>query len=76
MTDAVTNPLLSPPALPYDLPPYGSIRAEHYLPAFREAFAAHRAEVEQITSQTDAPTFENTLMALERSGALLDRIAR
>lgn len=76
MTDAVTNPLLSPPALPYDLPPYGRIRAEHYLPAFREAFAAHRAEVEQITSQTDAPTFENTLMALERSGALLDRVAR
>jgi len=76
MTDAVTNPLLSPPALPYDLPPYGSIRAEHYLPAFREAFAAHRAEVDAITAQTEAPTFENTLVALERSGALLDRVAR
>jgi len=76
MTDAVTNPLLSPPALPYDLPPYGSIRAEHYLPAFHEAFAAHRAEVDAITAQTEAPSFENTLVALERSGALLDRVAR
>jgi peptidyl-dipeptidase Dcp len=76
MTDAVTNPLLSPPALPYDLPPYGSIRAEHYQPAFREAFAAQREEVAAITAQTDAPTFENTLVALERSGILLDRVAR
>jgi len=76
MTDAVTNPLLSPPALPYDLPPYGSIRSEHYLPAFHEAFAAHRAEVAAITAQTEEPTFENTLVALERSGALLDRVAR
>jgi len=76
MTDAVTNPLLAPPALPYDLPPYGSIRAEHYLPAFAEAFAAHRAEVDAITAQTEEPTFENTLVALERSGALLDRVAR
>ncbi|MDQ1122028.1 M3 family metallopeptidase [Microbacterium trichothecenolyticum] len=76
MTDAVTNPLLSPPALPYGLPPYGSIRSEHYLPAFHEAFAAHRAEVAAITAQTEEPTFENTLVALERSGALLDRVAR
>jgi len=76
MTDAVTNPLLSPPALPYDLPPYGSISTEHYLPAFHEAFAAHRAEVDAITAQTEAPSFENTLVALERSGALLDRVAR
>lgn len=76
MTDAVTNPLLAPTPLPYDLPPYGSIRPEHYLPAFREAFAAHRAEVDAITAQSEPPTFENTLVALERSGALLDRVAR
>ena len=76
MTDAVTNPLLAPTPLPYDLPPYGSIRVEHYLPAFHAAFAAQRAEVDAITTQTEAPTFENTLVALERSGALLDRVAR
>lgn len=76
MTDAVNNPLLAPPSLPYDLPPYGSIAVEHYLPAFHAAFAAQRAEVDAITAQTDAPTFENTLVALERSGELLDRVAR
>ncbi|MCC4249011.1 MULTISPECIES: M3 family metallopeptidase [Microbacterium] len=76
MTDAVNNPLLAPPSLPYDLPPYGSIRPEHYLPAFHAAFAAHRDEVDAITAQTEPPTFENTLVALERSGELLDRVAR
>ncbi|MBN9212800.1 MAG: hypothetical protein BGO45_09735 [Microbacterium sp. 71-36] len=76
MTDAVTNPLLAPPSLPYDLPPYGSIRPEHYRPAFDAAFAAQRAEVDAITAQSEPATFENTLVALERSGELLDRVAR
>ncbi|MDQ1136831.1 peptidyl-dipeptidase Dcp [Microbacterium sp. SORGH_AS 1204] len=76
MTDAVTNPLLAPPSLPFDLPPYGRIRAEHYLPAFREGFAAQRAEVDAITAQTKPATFENTLVALERSGELLGRVSR
>ncbi|MDQ1084077.1 MULTISPECIES: M3 family metallopeptidase [Microbacterium] len=76
MTEAVINPLLAPPSLPYDLPPYGRIRAEHYLPAFDAAFAAQRAEVDAITSQTEPATFENTLVALERSGELLGRVSR
>ncbi|MCJ1707511.1 M3 family metallopeptidase [Microbacterium sp. VKM Ac-2923] len=75
MTDA-PNPLLAPPALPYDLPPYGSIRPEHYRPAFRAGIAAHRAEVEAITAQAEPPTFENTLVALESSGELLGRVSR
>ncbi len=75
MTDS-PNPLLAPPSLPYDLPPYGSIRAEHYLPAFHAGFAAQRAEIDAITAQTDAPTFENTLIALERSGEVLGRVSR
>ena len=76
MTDAETNPLLAPTPLPYGLPPYGSIRPEHYLPAFREAFARQRAEIDTITAQTGTPTFGDTLVALERSGELLDRVAR
>jgi len=76
MTDAVTNPLLAPTSLPYGLPPYGSIRPEHYLPAFRAAFTAHRDEIDAITARDEAPSFENTLLALERSGELLDRVAR
>ncbi|MCR2785509.1 MULTISPECIES: M3 family metallopeptidase [unclassified Microbacterium] len=76
MTDAATNPLLMASELPYGLPDYREIRAEHYLPAFDVAFAQQRAEVAVITGQSDEPTFENTLEALERSGDLLGRVAR
>lgn len=70
------NPLLSPATLPYGLPDYRQISPVDYLPAFEEAFARHRAEIDAITAQTDAPTFENTMVALERSGDLLGRVAR
>src|SRR5690349_19039353 len=65
MTDAATNPLLAPSPLPFDLPDYPNIRPEHYLPAFEQAFASHRAEIDAIATSSDAPTFENTLVALE-----------
>ena len=70
-----TNPLLSPSALPYGLPDYAAIRPEHYLPAFRQAFEEQLREVRAITVVRSMPTFENTLVALERSGELLDRVA-
>ncbi|WP_431865381.1 M3 family metallopeptidase [Microbacterium paraoxydans] len=74
MSDA-TNPLLQPSTLPFGLPDYRAIRPEHYLPAFRAGFAEQLAEVANITRVRSMPTFENTLEALERSGALLDRVA-
>ena len=70
-----TNPLLSPSALPYALPDFGRIRAEHYLPAFRLGFEAQLSEIRRITMVRSMPTFENTVEALERSGELLDRVA-
>lgn len=73
---ASVNPLLSRSALPYALPDYAAIEPEHYLPAFDEAFRQHRAEVERIASETAPPTFENTLVALERAGETLDRVSR
>jgi peptidyl-dipeptidase Dcp len=73
---ASVNPLLSPSALPYALPDYAAIEPEHYLPAFDEAFRAHRAEIERIASETAPATFENTLVALERAGEMLDRVSR
>ena len=76
MTDATTtNPLLSTPTLPFGLPDYRLIRPEHYLPAFEEAFAEHRAEIDAITRVRSMPTFENTMEPLERAGELLDRVA-
>jgi peptidyl-dipeptidase Dcp len=74
MTDA-SNPLLQPSALPYGLPDYRLIRPEHYLPAFRAAFAEQLREISRITMVRSMPTFENTIEALERSGEVLDRIA-
>ncbi|GAA2968943.1 M3 family metallopeptidase [Microbacterium schleiferi] len=76
MTDVdVSNPLLAASPLPYQLPDYRAIRPEHYLPAFTEAFAAHRREIDAITTVAAAPTFENTLVPLERSGELLHDVA-
>jgi peptidyl-dipeptidase Dcp len=77
MTDASTsNPLLAPSALPFGLPDYRLIESQHYLPAFEQAFAAHRAEIDALTRDAATPTFDNTMEPLERSGDLLDRVAR
>lgn len=72
---AAPNPLLQPSTLPYGIPDYRAIRAEHYLPAFRAAFDEHLAEVGRITMVRSMPTFENTIEALERAGELLDRVS-
>lgn len=71
MTD---NPLLVPSDLPYELPPFARIRDEHYRPAFETGMAEHAAEVEAIASREDAPTFDNTIVALERAGWTLGRV--
>ncbi len=74
MTEA-TNPLLAASALPYALPDYSAIRAEHYLPAFRQAFQDHLGEIRRITMVRSMPTFENTMVPLEQAGALLESVA-
>ena len=70
----MTNPLLTPSTLPYQLPPFADIKVEHYRPAFDEALALHDAEIATITDNPAAPTWENTVKALERSGQDLDRV--
>ena len=70
-----TNPLLSPSPLPFSLPPFALLRDEHYREGFDLGMAEHLAEVEAIANNPDAPTFENTLVALERSGQLLSRVS-
>ncbi|GIG37610.1 M3 family metallopeptidase [Cellulomonas pakistanensis] len=69
------NPFAAPSSLPYGLPDFASVRAEHYRPALLAGMAEQRAEVEAIAASPDAPTVENTLAALERSGRLLHRAA-
>lgn len=62
-------------ALPYQLPPFADIRDEHYRPAFLGGIAEQSAEVRAIRDNPEPADFENTVVALERSGRLLHRVA-
>ena len=68
------NPLIAPSALPYEFPPFDQIKDTHYAPAFERAMADHLTEVATIANNPDAATFENTIVALERSGQTLVRV--
>jgi peptidyl-dipeptidase Dcp len=65
------NPLLSP----FDTAPFSKLKNEHFMPAFTQAIADARAEIEAITHNSEAPTFENTIAALDYSGKQLDRVS-
>lgn len=58
----------------HETTPFDQIRLEHYTPAITEGMAIQEAEVKQITDNPEPPTFENTIVALEQSGRLLDRV--
>jgi peptidyl-dipeptidase Dcp len=68
------NPLLSPWTTPFGVPPFDLIRPEHFVPAFDTAMAEHLAEIAAIGANPEAPTFANTVEALERSGRSLERV--
>ncbi len=69
------NPFFTPSPLPYGLPPFAEIRDDHYRPGFDHGFAEQLAEIARITGESGPPTFENTLIALEKSGQTLERVA-
>jgi peptidyl-dipeptidase Dcp len=72
---SVQNPLLAPWTGPYGgVPPFDNVKVEHLKPALEAAMAEQLAEVDRIANDPAAPTFENTLAALERSGRTLDRV--
>ncbi len=70
------NPLLAPSSLPYQLPPFELIKDEHFVPAFEHGMAEQLREVDAIATNAAAPTFDNTIIALERSGQTLNRAQR
>lgn len=71
----MTNPFFEPSTLPFGLPPFALIRDEHFKPAFERGFEEQLAEIEAIVSSNEAPTFDNTIVPLERSGQILSRVA-
>jgi peptidyl-dipeptidase Dcp len=71
----MTNPFFAPSTLPYGIPPFAEITDEHYRPAFDNGFEEHLAEITAVAENPDAPTFDNTMVPLERGGQLLERVA-
>jgi peptidyl-dipeptidase Dcp len=73
---AAENPLLADSPLQFGYPQFDLIRAEHFLPAYEQAMAEQLREIEAIAADPAAPTFENTVVALERSGQRLGSVDR
>jgi peptidyl-dipeptidase Dcp len=69
------NPLLADWTGVFELPPFAAIKPEHFRPAFDRALAKHRAEIDAIAADPASPSFDNTIVALEKSGRELDRVA-
>ena len=70
------NPLLTESSLPYHVPPFDKIKDEHFAPAIEAGMRDQLKEVEVVANDSEKPTFDNTIVALERTGRLLDRAER
>lgn len=71
-----SNPLLVESQLPYGMPPFDQIRDEHFAPAIEEGMRRHQAEIDAIVANPEPATFENTIVAMERSGQTLGSVLR
>ena len=69
------NPFAQPSTLPYELPPFDHISEDHFRPVFQDGMAHHEQELDAIATNPEPPTWENTIEALERSGAELRRVS-
>ncbi|HNX20815.1 MAG TPA: M3 family metallopeptidase [Bacteroidales bacterium] len=69
------NPFFVEWTTPYGVPPFEKIKNEHYIPAFEKGMKDHDAEIAAICNNTEAPTFANTIEALEYSGELLSKVS-
>ncbi|EKS7426475.1 TPA: peptidyl-dipeptidase Dcp [Enterobacter cancerogenus] len=72
---SVNNPFFDISLLPYQAPRFDLIEDSHYRPAFDEALRQKRADIDAIIAQTSPPDFDNTVLALEKSGAMLSRVS-
>jgi peptidyl-dipeptidase Dcp len=70
------NPLLTESALPFHMPPFDKIRNEDFAPAYEKGMAEELKQVQKIATNPEKATFENTIVAMERAGVLLDRVDR
>ena len=68
------NPFLGKFSTPFETPPFNLIKNEHFLPALRKGMELQKSEIEAIINDKEAPTFQNTIEAFERTGVLLDKV--
>lgn len=72
---SVDNPFFQTWQTPFGVPPFAQIKEAHFMPAFKEGMARHKAEVAKIAESKEAPSFRNTIEALENSGEFLERVS-
>ena len=75
-TAGLENPFFEDWTLPLGMPPFDRIEDEHFVPAMERGMEEHLAEIEAIATSDEEPTFENTIVAMERSGSLLGKVTR
>ncbi|MCF2491955.1 M3 family metallopeptidase [Dyadobacter chenhuakuii] len=75
MSQQANNPFLTPYITPFQVPPFDKVEPEHFLPAFEQGMAKQQNSIAAIHSNEAEPTFENTVLALERTGELLNRVS-
>ncbi|TRX71642.1 M3 family metallopeptidase [Carboxylicivirga sp. M1479] len=68
------NPFFAKYDTPFNVPPFDQIQPEHYIPAMEKGMAAHKQEIEAIINNTEAPTFNNTIIALDDAGKMLSEV--
>lgn len=73
-SDARQNPFLVPYTTPYQIPPFDQITYDDYLPALRAGIEQHNAEIKAIVDNKETPTFENTILALDKAGETLEKV--
>ena len=73
--EQLPNPFFEQWTTPYGVPPFEQIKSYHYQPAFEHAMSLHKEEIAAIVAQSEEPTFENTVAAMDRSGRMLSDVA-
>ena len=74
MADAAPNPFFTEYTTPFGVPPFDKIEVAHYKPAFEKGMEEQKKEIDAIVNNPEEPTFENTIVALDRSGELLTKV--
>ena len=72
---SMENPFYKEWSTPFGVPPFDEIKVEHYVPATVEGIKQHQAEIDAIVANSAAPTFENTILAFDKSGELLSKVS-